>query len=70
MSICAPLGTKSKTFIGAYCTDILPTISVNKKEVQDNYLHNMYLRGTYSNTTNYVIFKDSGLVILASFSII
>ena len=51
-------GDPATAFIGTYCTDILPTLTASKDEQQDNYLQKMYLSSTYSNTTNYVIFKD------------
>ena len=59
-------GDPASAFIGTYCTDILPTLSASKDEQQDNYLQKMYLSSTYSNTTNYVIFKDSEFVSMLS----
>lgn len=45
MTICAPLMDQQNQFIGAFCSDILPTM--NNGNIQegnsDNYIQNMYL---------------------------
>jgi hypothetical protein len=68
--MCTPLnstyidefGDQASKFIGAYCSDILPTMSINKEELRDNYLQKMYLSDTYTNKTNYLIFRDQDFV--------
>jgi hypothetical protein len=52
------LSNKTSSFIGAYCTDIYPSTGyTGDGSIKDNYL-NMYLSQTYSNTSNYIIFKS------------
>ena len=62
ITICAPLSNKTSSFIGAYCTDIYPSTGyTGDGSIKDNYL-NMYLSQTYSNTSNYIIFKSDSFV--------
>jgi hypothetical protein len=67
LTFCSPLGDDRiitdkglPTFVGAYCSDILAALSIDNEK--DNYLQNMYLSNAYSNASNYIIFRDNGLV--------
>jgi hypothetical protein len=63
MTICAPLNNTdvNKEFTGAFCVDIEATMTVTDSE-RGNYLQNLYLSGSYSNKTNYIIFQDQSVV--------
>lgn len=66
ITLCAPLTNKTSSFIGAYCTDIYPSTGyIANGSKQDNYL-DMYFSQTYSNTSNYMIFKSDSFLCIIS----